>query len=444
VEANSKPQPEERSAKNRQQRWIYSFFTIWTGQAFSLIGSQLVQFALIWWLTRTTGSATVLATASLVGLLPQVFMGLVAGALIDRWNRRITMIVADSLIALATLALAVLFLTGTVQVWHVYLLMFLRSAAGAFHWPAMAASTTLMVPKEHLARIQGFNQMLNGGLNIISAPLGALLLELLPMQGVLSIDIFTALLAVLSLFFVAIPQPPRAPATAGEAGKTSVWQDIKAGLRYTVSFPGLLIILIMAALINMLLNPAFALLPLLVTRHFNGQAWHLATLESLSSIGIILGGLGLGVWGGFRSRVATSLCGLLMIGAGCLAIGLLPGWAFGYAVAAMFVLGLSTPITNGPLMAAVQAVVDPEMQGRVFTLIMSVSSAMSPLGLILAGPVGDLFGVQTWFLWGGVLTAVMGVAGFFIPAVMNFEKGPKAAGRPALQETGELPAVPGD
>ena len=135
-------------------KWKIPFFAVWTGQAFSLLGSQLVQFALIWWLTKTTGSATVLATASLVGLLPQVIVGPLAGAFVDRWNRRITMIVADFLVALATLGLIFLFYTGMVQVWHVYLIMLLRATAGGFQWPAMQASTSLMVPKENLSRIQ--------------------------------------------------------------------------------------------------------------------------------------------------------------------------------------------------------------------------------------------------------------------------------------------------
>lgn len=157
-------------SESRLKNWQLPFFTIWSGQAVSLLGSQLVQFALIWWLTKTTGSATVLATASLVGLLPQVLLGPVIGALVDRWNRRLTMIVADSVIALATVALAILFLTEGVQIWHVYLLMFIRAAAGGFHWSSMQASTSLMVLKEHLSRIQGLNQMIQGGLNIASAP----------------------------------------------------------------------------------------------------------------------------------------------------------------------------------------------------------------------------------------------------------------------------------
>ena len=172
------------------------FYTLWVGQAFSLLGSQLVQFALIWWLTQQTGSATVLALASMVGLVPQVALGPFVGPLVDRWNRKRTMILADAVVALATLALAILFWLGIVEIWHVYVILFIRALGGTFHNPAMTASTSLIVPPEHLTRIQGINQMLNGGLNIISAPLGALLLQLLPIQGVLLIDLVTAFLAI--------------------------------------------------------------------------------------------------------------------------------------------------------------------------------------------------------------------------------------------------------
>ena len=125
-----------------QPRSMVPFFVIWTGQAFSLLGSQLVQFALIWWLTESTGSATVLATASLVGLLPQVVFGPLVGTLVDRWNRRVTMIVADSVIALAIVGLAALFWIDAAQIWHIYLLMFIRATAGGFHWSAMSASSS--------------------------------------------------------------------------------------------------------------------------------------------------------------------------------------------------------------------------------------------------------------------------------------------------------------
>jgi DHA3 family macrolide efflux protein-like MFS transporter len=408
---------------SKPTRWATRFFTIWTGQAFSLLGSQLVSFAVIWWLTQTTGSATVLATASLVGLLPQVVLGPITGALVDRWNRRLTMIIADGSIALATVFLAVLFALGHVQIWQVYALLFVRSVCGGFHWPAMQASTTLMVPKEHFSRIQGLNQMLQGGMSIASAPLGALLLAWVPMEGILAIDVFTAMLAIIPLFFFQVPQPERLDLQAAAQGKTSIWQDLAAGFRYVWSWPGLMMIGVMATVINFLLTPAFSLLPILVTKHFHGQAIQLATLESFSGIGFIVGGLVLSAWGGFKRRILTSLVGLFAMGAGCLVMGLLPPSAFVFAVATMLYLGIMNPIVNGPLLAAVQAAVAPEMQGRVFTLINTMAAGMSPFGLMIAGPISDKLGVQTWFIIGGVVTGVMGVVSIFIPAIMHFEDG---------------------
>jgi MFS transporter, DHA3 family, macrolide efflux protein len=418
----------------RQSRWMVPFFTIWTGQALSLLGSQLVQFALIWWLTITTGSATVLATASIVGILPQVLLGPFAGALVDRWSRRLTMILADLLIAGVTVVLAVLFALGVAQPWQVFLILFLRALAGTFHFPAMAASTSLMVPKEHLTRIQGANQTLQGGLNIVAAPLGALLLELLPMQGIVAIDVVTALLAVLPLLFIPVPQPPAVleNAVAGKS-KPSVWEDLRAGVRYVWNWPGLFAIMIMAALINLVLNPAFALLPILVKNVFGGGAMHLAWIESTGGIGIVAGGLLLGVWGGFRRRIMTSLLGLVGIGLGTLVIGLAPAGMFPVAIAAFFFVGVMLPLTNGPLFAIVQAAVAPEMQGRVFTLIGSFATAMSPIGLAIAGPLSDTIGVRTWFWIGGAVTGVMALVSYMMPAVRLIEQQ-----RPGVEP--ELPA----
>jgi DHA3 family macrolide efflux protein-like MFS transporter len=373
-------------------------------------------------LTVTTGSATVLATASIVGILPQVLLGPFAGALVDRWSRRLTMILADLLVAGVTLGLAALFAAGVVQPWHVYLALFLRALAGTFHFPAMAASTSLMVPKEHLTRIQGANQTLQGGLNIVAAPLGALLLEMLPLQGVVAVDVFTALLAVIPLLFIPVPQPPALLENGGAGNlKSSVWGDLRAGVRYVWSWPGLFALLIMAALINLVLNPAFALLPILVKNVFGGGAMQLAWMESAGGIGIVSGGLLLGVWGGFRRRIMTSLLGLVGIAVGAMVIGLAPDGMFFIAVAAFFVVGIMLPLTNGPLFAIVQAAVAPEMQGRVFTLIGSVATAMSPVGLAIAGPLSDTIGVRTWFLLGGLVTGLMALVSYLTPTIRSLE-----------------------
>jgi DHA3 family macrolide efflux protein-like MFS transporter len=406
----------------KSRRWMAPFFLIWSGQAVSLLGSQLVQFALIWWLTQTTGSATVLATAVLVSLVPQILLGPLAGAIVDRWNRRMLMILADSLVALATVGLAVLFWTGLVQVWHVYALMLLRSAFGLFHWSAMQASTSLMVPKEHLSRIQGLNQVLMGVMNIGAAPLGALLLLWLPMQGILSIDIITAAIAVTCLFFVTIPQPERHLSAQPGEGGTGLWQDMRDGLRYVWAWPGLMLIAGLATLINLLLNPTNALQPLLVTNHFHGQAFHLAWMESAWGVGTLVGGLTLSAWGGFRRRVLTSLAGIMVLGASMAVLGLIPASGFWLAVAVIFVVGFTGPMIDGPLFAVLQTVVAPEMQGRVFMLVISMAKAISPIGLIVAGPLADRFGVRIWFLVGGVLTGLLGASALLIPAIMSIEE----------------------
>ncbi len=402
--------------------WKPPFFTIWTGQAFSLLGSSLVQFALIWWLTESTGSATVLATATLVGLLPSIFVGPIAGALVDRGNRRVLMIVADAVIALATLGLALVFMAGEMNVWHVYAIMFIRAVAGGFHWPAMQASTSLMVPEKQLTRVAGLNQTLHGIMGILGPPLGALLLSIMPLQSILAIDVGTALIAIVSLFLIHIPQPPREPAKSGdEEKKASVWQDVREGLRYVRDWPGLLAILVLGTLGNLLFNPAFSLLPLLVTGHFGGQALHLAWAEMSAGIGVVLGGLILSAWGGFRRRILTTMMGFVGIGAGLLIAGLVPAQAFWLALGGMFIVGMAISMTDGPLLAVIQAVVSPEMQGRVFTLLVSAAKATSPLSLVIAGPVADRFGVRVWYIIAGIGSMLMGIVAFFVPAIVHLE-----------------------
>jgi len=398
------------------------FFIIWSGQAVSLFGSALVQFALIWWLTDTTGSATVLAGATIAGMLPQIFLSPIAGTLVDRWDRRQVMMIADSLIALATLVLAALFALDVVEVWHVFLLMFVRSTGGAFHWPAMQASTTLMVPQKHYARIAGMNQTLFGLSSIVSPPLGALILAILPIQGILSIDVVTALFAVVPLFFIAIPQPEQRAAASPESSKPSVMAEFREGLRFVWGWPGLLMILVMATVINMLVNPAMSLLPILVTEYFGGGVSQLAGLQSVFGIGMVLGGIALSVWGGFKRRIVTVMLGIILEGVGVAAIGFAPANGFAMAVGAFFVFGLLNTIVNGSLMAVLQAAVPPAIQGRVFTLVSSGAAAAAPLGLIVAGPVADAVGVQFWFVIGGVAMSVLGVMAFFVPAIINIEE----------------------
>ena len=412
------------------RNWAARFFTIWGGQSFSLFGSALVQFALVWYLTKQTGSATILATATLVAMLPQILLGPFAGALVDRWNRRIIMMVADGGIAVATILLIYLFATGQVQIWHIYAILMVRSLGGAFHFPAMQASTTLMVPEKHLTRISGANQTLQGVINIVAPPTGALLLELLPMERVLFIDVATALLAILPLVFIDIPQPIRTNEIGEEQTEGGFMQDVRQGLRYVVSWPGLLAILIMATVINFLLTPTSALMPLLITKHFGLGALQFGLMDSAWGLGVIVGGLILSAWGGFKRKVVTSMVGIIGIGLGVTIVGLAPANLYTMAIVGMALAGIMNPITNGPLFALVQSTVKPEMQGRVMSLILSAATAMSPLSLMLAGPLSDAIGIQTWFWFGGFVCLLMGVGAFFVPAIMNVESNRNAGAKP--------------
>jgi len=412
---------ETAQVKQQSSNWAVPFFTIWIGQALSLIGSGLGGFALVWWLTDTTGSATVLAIASLVQVLPGVILGPVAGALVDRWNRRTVMIVADGIIALLSAWLAFLFYSGAVQIWHVYAIMFARSLGGTFHWAAMQASTSLMVPKEQLARTSGMNQTLNGILNIISPPLGAFLMSVLALYNIMAIDVLTAAFAIVPLFFIHIPQPEREQIHDSASSKPSVLSDVKEGFLYIWRWQGLFMVLLIATLLNLLVNPGFSLMPILVTRHFGGDVVQLAWMNSAWGIGVVAGGLTLSVWGGFRRRIHTSLLGLLGMGIGVLTIGFVPPTAFGLGLFGMFLAGFMNPISNGPFFAILQDVVAPEMQGRVFTAIMSISAGASPLGLAIAGPVADRLGVQVWFIAGGIVALAMGLCVAFVPAIMHLE-----------------------
>jgi DHA3 family macrolide efflux protein-like MFS transporter len=418
----------------QNRHWRAHFLAFWTTQALSLLGSGLASFALVWWMTRTTQSASVLALAALAGLLPSVIVGPFAGALVDRWNRRWVLILSDGVSAMMAAALVVLFWSGAVELWVVYLLLALRSVAGAFQFPAVQSSTTLMVPTEQLARVAGLNQALQGLMLVAVAPLAALLLERLPLPIILAADVVGAALAMALLGFITIPQPGVATIAAGRSALQVVWQDVRDGLRYIVRWPALLGILLFASLLNLVLTPAFALLPILVTRHFHGGAVQLASLNAAYGLGFLAGGLLLGVWGGFRRRIATSLMGLLGLASGAVLLGLAPAGAFWLGLGGMALIGVMNPLTNGPFFAILQSVVAPEMQGRVFTVMMSVSLGLSPLGLAVAGPLADRLGVQVWYLLGGAVCLLIALYIILSPALLRLEENRRADMPPTVPQ----------
>ncbi len=406
-------------------RWVLTFTAIWGAEALSLFGTQLVQFALVWWITKSTGSATALAGATLIALFPQIVIAPLAGALVDRWDRRWVMILSNAGIALSTLLLALLFAFGRAEIWHIYLAMLVRATGGAFRWPAMQASTAMMVPKRHLARVAGLNNSLFGLASIVSPSFGALLIEVgLPMYVLLLVDIAAACLAIVPLLLVRIPIPKRAEPAAV---RSSVLTDFLEGLRFVLRWRTLFALLAAAGVIMFFSYPANSLIPLLVTKHFHGGAIQFGGLQSAFGLGVAAGGALLGIWGGFKKRMTTALVSLFLQGVGFAAVGLVPSTGFAMAVGAMALIGLMNPICTGSLFAIVQSTVPHEMQGRIMSLLISLSSMAAPLGLAAAGPLADRYGIGIWFLVAGIVMAAVSIVCTIVPAVRDVE----ARGAPA-------------
>jgi len=261
--------------------------------------------------------------------------------------------------------------------------------------------------------------------------LGALLIEVLPVQGVLAIDVLTALPAILPLFFLDVPQPVREtsagdPATGGpgDSGWQAVWRETREGLRYVWGWRGLFVMFATLSTIVFFQRPAVSMIPLLVTEHFGGGPTEMGWLSGTWQASSVLGGLALSAWGGFRRRFTNMMVALVIYALANLARGLTPADGFWFVVAASAVGGLSMPLFFGSLRAMLQATVPPEMQGRVFAMQGSITMGMGPLGLVILGPVADLIGVQPLFVMTSTASLLVVLIWLLSPRVRGVEGGP--------------------
>jgi DHA3 family macrolide efflux protein-like MFS transporter len=280
----------------------------------------------------------------------------------------------------------------------------------------MLASTSLLVSASRLTRIQGMNQALEGLLDVVAAPLGALLIGLFAMTGILMIDVGTALFAIAPLLFLRIPHPEPAA-----AARPSFRRELAEGFRYLWSRPGHRKLVLLSAGINLFLVPAFALLPLFVMQRLEGGAAALGWLTSAFGAGLLGGGLLLGAWGGFRKRIVTTLAGLVALGIAVVGLGLTPQGSLAAALAAIVLGGGVVPLVNGPVIAILQATVAPNLQGRVFTLVGSLAGGTAPVGLLFATPIAEIAGPGAFYLVGGGVCAASGILGFFSSDLMRIE-----------------------
>ena len=381
-----------------QSGWVKPFAALQVSQTIARFGGAFSNFALVWWVAQTFGTATSLATGVLISMLPGVVLGPLIGTIVDRMSRRFFIITSNLVHASTAGVLFVLAHYGWLELWHLYTAMFINSVAGQFHFMAVNAAIPMLVPSEQLQRVSGIGQLREGAVAIMAPPVGALLLELIHLDGILLLEVCTGLMAASIMAWIAIPRP----VVTAAAQSNTVWRDLRDGFVYLRAWPGLMALLGVAMVLNMLFNPAFSLMPLLVKDYLRGGAIELAWMETALGVGMIVGSIGLGVWGGFSRRIFTMVVGVLGMGIGAVVLGRIGHDGLYVGIGAMALFGIMQPLTNGPLMAIIQSKVAPEMQGRIMGFMGSLSGAITPIGLLLAGPAADRFGLQIWYLAAGI------------------------------------------
>ncbi|MBO3095638.1 MFS transporter [Cellulomonas dongxiuzhuiae] len=392
-------------------RWRRDVTVFLTGQTFSLLGSMLVQYAIMWHLTLVTRSGTVMAVYAVVGFLPQAVVSVFGGVWADRLNRRALVIGADASIAATTLALAILMLSGYDDLWILYLAAAIRSAGAGIQTPAVGALLPQIVPTDKLMRVNGINGTIQSAMMLVAPALAAGMYAWASIEAIFFVDVVTALIGIGLLLLVPVPRLQRADQQAGVRGYLA---DLTDGVRYVARTPFVRWILAMWGLVFVLIVAPSFLTPLMVVRSFGDEVWKLTVNELAFSIGMTLGGVVVAWWGGLRNRVhmvviTTALFAVLNVGLG-LSTNM---WVFfGF----MFLIGLGVPFFSTPTMTVLQEKVEPERLGRVFGFVGIVMAVAMPVGMAVFGPLADRYSVESLLVAAGVALMVVVVAGVALPS----------------------------
>ena len=396
--------------------WKKTFAIIWGGQFLSLLSSSIVNFAIVLWLSIETRSAEVLAYGTIAALLPQSVLGFFAGVYVDRWNRKRTMMLADGFIAFCTLILALLFRTGEPKLGAIYLLLALRSVGAAFHGPAMQASIPLLAPESELMRIAGINQTITSISYMAGPALGALFITMTGIGNVLLIDVFGAVCAIASLFFVKIPDPPKK-----ENEDHRLWREMKEGIREIVHRPGINALFLFSVLVFFCMMPVSVLFPLMTLEHFGGNEFRMSLVEMVWSGGSFLGGLLIGVLNYKKNRVVLINGSYLIMGLSFLLSGLLPPAGFVWFVAFSTLGGVCGAFYHSAFTSLLQEKIDPGLLGRVFSMYFSFIILPAMFGLLGTGFLADTIGLTATFAILGGVIAALGAVSFLIRPLMRLD-----------------------
>jgi len=422
---------------------MFGFSIVWLGQFVSMIGTGMSRFALTIWAWQLTGEATALALVGFFSFAPIVLFSPLAGALVDRVNRKAVMIVSDLAAGLSTVVILILHLTGHLQIWHLYATGFFAGAFESFQFPAYSAAITTMVDKKHYTRANAMLGMAGSASGIIAPMLAVPFLAFLGINGVLTIDIITFVFAVVVLLLVAIPQPKET--ATGRASRGSLFQESMFGFKYIFSNRSLLGLLLVFFSINLTATLSMVLAAPMILARTGDNTLILGSVQMLFGIGGVIGGLLISTWGGPKRRVHGVLLGMIFSSLlGHITFGLAQGmllWGIG-AFFMMFFL----PLLNGSSQAIWQAKVPADIQGKVFATRRLIAQISAPIAMLAGGLLADKFfepgmlpggnlatifgplvgtgpgaGMGLMFVFTGILGALIGLSGYLFPAVRNAE-----------------------
>jgi len=387
--------------------WVRSVSLFLTGQTVSLLGSMLVQYAVLWYLTLTTKDGAILALSVAFGFLPQAIISVFGGVWADRHNRKYLIMAADATIALATLALALFMMSGVTSVWLIFVAMAIRSAGAGVQTPAVAAAIPQLVPPEKLLRVNGINGAIQSGMMLAAPPVAALLYANVPLHGIFFIDVGTAAIGIGILALV----PLRAVVRSGE--RVGYFDDLRAGVRYISEHAYVKWVLYLFGGIMVAVGAPSMLTPLMVVRSFGDEVWKLTALELAFSIGMLLAGAAIAAWGDRFERSTLIVWSTLILSALTVALGLSPVlWIF---LVMMFLVGLGVPFFSTPIFTVLQESVDPERLGRVFGFVSIVAAMGMPVGMLVFGPLANVLSVEVVLIISGVLMFGIAALAFLTP-----------------------------
>lgn len=403
------------------QSWKKTFYIIWTGQLFSTLTSSIVGFAIVFWLSIKTESATVLSYAMIASLLPQILLGLFVGVYVDRWNRKLTMILSDSFIALCTAILCLLFYLGEVQVWQVYILLAMRSLGSAFHAPSMQASIPLLAPESELMRISGINQIIYSISSIAGPAIGALLISIMDMTYIFCLDIIGAVIACTSLLFVVIPNPT--PNGDNNIKERHLFREIKEGLNAIFHRRGMSWVFLCDVAAMFFIIPVSALYPLMTTKFFEKGAFEMSLVESCWGIGMLLGGFFIGLKQIKKiGKVLLIACMFSVIGFTFFFSGLLSTSNFLFFVIFTGISGIGAAIWSSSFTVLLQTKIEADKLGRAFATYDSLMLMPSIPGLLATGFIAESIGLSNAFFYSGAILVVLGILLYTIPSVRKLDK----------------------